>query len=309
MSLVIICPERDPAVWAQELQKLDPSLEIEIYPNEKDLASISYALAWRHPYGVFGRYPNLRCISSMGAGVDHLLGDPDLPGEVPVVRLVDEKLASDMFEYILAVILAELRNLKSHFQNQTDQTWDVLPYKRMEDVRVGIMGMGRMGSQVSTRLATLGFQVSGWSRTGISDVGHRTYSGDKELTEFLSQTDMLVCLLPLTESTHGILNSKLFGALPRGAYVINAGRGEHLVEADLLEALNRRQLSGATLDVFIEEPLPPGHPFWNHPRITISPHLASVTDPVSCAPQVLENYKRMETNSALLNLVSKEKGY
>jgi len=245
----------------------------------------------------------------MGAGVDHLLGDPDLPNEVAVVRLVDEKLASDMFEYILAVILAELRNLKSHFQNQANQTWDVLPYKRMEDVRVGIMGMGRMGSHVSTHLATLGFQVSGWSRTGTSRVDHRTYRGDKELPEFLSQTDILVCLLPLTESTHGILNSKLFHALPRGAHVINAGRGEHLIEADLLQALDSRQLSGATLDVFGEEPLPSGHPFWKHPHITITPHLASVTDPVSCAPQVLENYRRMETNSTLLNLVSREKGY
>jgi glyoxylate/hydroxypyruvate reductase A len=171
------------------------------------------------------------------------------------------------------------------------------------------MGIGTIGLRVASGLAQSGFKVIGWARTEKNASGIVVFAGDDQLPEFLSKCNYLICLLPLTDHTRGILNANVFQHLPENAYLINAGRGEHLNEVDLIAYLDSGHLSGATLDVFIEEPLPSDHPFWGHPKIKITPHIASVTNPRSCVAQVLENYDRMKHNRPLLNIVSRQKGY
>lgn len=245
----------------------------------------------------------------MGAGVDHLFKDPDLPKNISIARLVDPYLAQDMAEFVLALIMNHLRDLNAFKIKQTQTIWRPADYLRIKDVKVGIMGMGAIGSQVASELQKAGFQVIGWARTPKGTSTIPIYSGNGELTAFLNNSNILVCVLPLTPQTKGILNKTNFKSLPENAFVINVGRGEHLVTDDLVQFISEGHLSGASLDVFEVEPLPVNNPLWNHPRINITPHIASITNPESVAPQIIENYYRMKENKPLLNTVSREKGY
>lgn len=308
MALVIINP-KGVEPWIQALRKVDPSIDIRAFPNDSNRAEISFALTWRHPFGVFKDYPNLKCISSMGAGVDHLLKDPDLPKNVAHTRLVDPYLAQDMAEFVLALIMNHLRDLNAFKIKQTQTIWRPADYFRIKDITIGIMGMGAIGSQVAKELMKTGFKVVGWARTAREINALPIYAGQAELSKFLNQADILVCVLPLTSQTKGILNKTNFKSLPKNAFVINVGRGEHLVDEDLIQFIAEGHLSGASLDVFTEEPLPAKSPLWKHPRIHITPHIASITNPESVAPQIIDNYYRMKENKPLLNTVSREKGY
>jgi glyoxylate/hydroxypyruvate reductase len=176
-------------------------------------------------------------------------------------------------------------------------------------VRVGIMGLGHLGSDAAVKLRALGFAVSGWSRTARQMESVRCFAGAGELESFLAQADILICLLPLTPATEGILNRETFSKLPRGAYLINAARGDHLVEEDLLDALESSQVGGACLDVFRKEPLPESHPFWKHPCVTLTPHVASLTYPKAVAPQIVENYRRVRAGKPPLHAVDIGRGY
>jgi glyoxylate/hydroxypyruvate reductase A len=309
MSLAIICPGRDMRQWMQALQAREPELKVELWPEIGDPESVEFALVWKHQAGILAGFPNLRCISSLGAGVDALLEDRGLPSGVPLVRIVDEGLKQSMAEYVCLGALDYFRQFEQYRQQQAACIWQARPVRHISTIGVGILGLGELGSHVAGRLAAIGFPVQGWSRTRKSSAGIPSYYGDEGLAAFLAASDILVCLLPLTPATSGILNARLFRQLPAGAYVINVARGEHLVEPDLLAAIDSGRLSGALLDVFRLEPLPQDHSFWTHPRIRITPHIASITNPDSAVLQVLENYHRALSGRPLLNRVDPQRGY
>lgn len=306
MSFLIISPNRDPEAWIQALKEYEPELEVETYPNVKDPEAVEFVLSWKHPHGVFQEFPNLKVISSMGAGIDHIISDPSIPKHIKITRVIDEKLTKDMSVFVLSLVLEKIRNLSFHHCN--DQ-WEQRKYQRPEEVQIGIMGLGVLGVAAAEKLVSNGFHVTGWSKSSKNIPGATTFHGTDQLEDFLKNTNILICLLPLTSETENILNKDLFGKLPKNAYLINVARGKHLVENDLSEAIEKEQLSGASLDVFREEPLPENHPFWNNPHIKITPHIASVTNPATVVPQLIENYQYMKNDKPLKNLVSREKEY
>lgn len=306
MSFLIISPNRDPEEWIKALKEYDPKLEVENYPNVKDPEAVEFVLSWKHPHGVFKQYPNLKVISSMGAGIDHIISDDTIPKHVKITRVVDEQLTEDMSVFVLSLVLEKIRNLSFH--HCTDK-WEQKKYERPEEVQIGIMGLGVLGVAAAQKLVRNGFLVSGWSKSPKTILGVTTFHGPDQLEDFLKHTNILVCLLPLTSETENILNKDLFGKLPENAYLINVARGKHLVENDLLEAIDHGRLSGASLDVFREEPLPKDHPFWKDPDIKVTPHIASITNPATVVPQLIENYKGMKHEKPLINPVSREKEY
>lgn len=308
MAIVIINP-KGVEPWISALKQVDPNLDIRTFPNDSNREEISFALTWRHPYGIFKDYPNLKCISSMGAGVDHLLNDSELPTQVVITRLVDPYLAQDMAEFVLSLIMNHLRDLNAFKIKQTQAIWKPGEYLRIKDVKVGIMGVGAIGKKVAMELQKTGFNVIGWARTPKEKTNFPVHVGKDGLSGFLNSSDILVCVLPLTPETKGIINKENLQQLPKNAFVINVGRGDHVVDDDLLQLISEGHLSGASLDVFSQEPLPSKNALWKHPRINITPHIASLTNPISVAEQIVENYHRMKEGKSPLNIVSKAKGY
>lgn len=309
MALMIIAPDTKVTSWVKHLSRLEPGIDIRVWPDTGNADDIEFALSWQHPPGEFKKFANLKCIASLGAGVDHILADPNLPAGVPITRVVNHSMAQSMSEYVVLVVLNHCRQFDTYRAGQSQKKWQPRIPLLAADMRIGIMGLGQLGYDAAKKLSTLGFPVSGWSRTPKKIKGVDCFAGAQTLKTFLSQVRILICMLPLTPLTKGILNQKTFNRLPTGAYVINVARGAHLIEADLLEALDSGQLSGACLDVFTAEPLPPDHPFWEHPRITVTPHISSITFPRAVAPQIIENYRRSQTGKSLLNVVDPQRGY
>lgn len=309
MAILIIMPDFSAKSWASRLQAIDPDLDIRVWPDTGDRDDIEFVLTWNHPGGEFLKYRNLKCIASMGAGVDHILRDPDLPASVPITRIIHQSMAQSMSEYVVMAVLNHCRHFETYRDNQRRVMWKPKLPILANDIRIGVMGLGQLGADAARKLAFLGFQVAGWRRTPRQIDSIPTFHGENQLGEFLSRSHILICLLPLTPATKGILNRSTFNALQHGAYLIHVARGEHLVEADLLEALDSGQLSGACLDVFRTEPLPDDHAFWGHPRIIVTPHISSLTHSRAVAPQVIENYRRAISGTPLLNLVDVKRGY
>ncbi len=309
MALLIICNDRDLSPWTKALKNLKPDLDLRIYPEEGNLEDIEFVLCWKHPKGVLKRYPNLKIISSLGAGVDHLFTDPELPNHVPIVRIVDPELAQGMSEFVIGIILNQMRSYTRYSENQQQKLWKARRFQIAKNTQIGIMGMGVLGQDLAKKLKGIGFNVVGWAQSAKEIEGVQVYVGTKNYDAFLKNTNFLVCLLPLTNETENILNKETFSKLPENSYVINVARGAHLVDADLIEMIDNGHLSGATLDVFRKEPLPEAHAFWHHPKIKITPHIASLTNPVSVAPQIIENYNRAKSGEELLNVVSTKLGY
>ncbi len=309
MSILIVTSGKTPNKWIEALKKEDDELPIFDYNEDHDREKIDFALTWNHPRGVFKNYPNLKVIASMGAGVDHILSDSGLPENVKITRVVDEMLTEDLSDFVLAQVMSHLRSLHYYTKTQKEKKWERFQYKRPKDTKVGIMGLGVLGNAVANKLYKNNFRIFGWARTEKDCPNVTCYNGRDQLEDFLQQSEILICLLPLTEDTENILNADLFDMLPEGAYLINVARGAHLVEHDLLEMTDNGHLSGASIDVFREEPLPEDHPFWEHSKINITPHVASLTDPESVAPQIVENYRRMKNDESLQNEVKIEHGY
>lgn len=309
MAIVIVSDFTNPKPWINALKKAAPELDVMVFNDSVDRSHVEFALAWNHPPGIFMTFPKLKTISSMGAGVDHLLKDPDIPAGVNIVRIIDPLLSQDMYEFALAVIMNSMKNLVHFREKQQQKIWKKKRYQRISDVRIGVMGTGIIGNHVAESLVKVGFSVSGWSRTEGTPKSYRKFSGESQLPEFLGSCDFLICLLPLTTETRGILDKNTLGMLPEGAWVVNLGRGPLLVDEDLINLLDAEHLAGANLDVFHKEPLPEDHPFWPHPKVHITPHIASLTDPESVAPQIVENYYRTIRNQSLLNQVDRERGY
>lgn len=309
MSLLLIAPDhRDMDSWKNALQEEDPNLEVEIWPEVENRERVQFIVAWNQPKHILNRFPNLKVVSSLGAGVDHILRDKDLPEYVSVCRVVSAALTRQMKEYVLTAVLTYQRNFLTYCRQRSDQRWKEHPNKKPEEIPVGVMGLGDLGRPVCETLVQNGYRVNGWSKGRKQIDGVTTFAGD-ELEAFLESTRVLVCLLPLTPETEGILDLELFKLLQHPAYLVNVARGEHLVDEDLIYALDKGWIEGACLDVFTEEPLPERHPFWNRPNIMITPHAASFTPPGAVAEQIVENYKRALSGMALLHEVNRQNGY
>lgn len=309
MAMLMIAADMKSSSWKKHIRRLAPDIELRIWPETGHVADIRMALVWKPPAGVLTRFPNLGCIASLGVGVDHILYDSRLPAGVPITRIVEPSMARSMSEYITLAVLSHCRHFDRYRQDQREKNWQPRVPLLTDNIRIGLMGMGQLGSHAAMQLLRFGFAVAGWRRTPEETAGIESYVGEDGLAPFLERTDILICTLPLTPSTEGILSRRVFEQLPQGAYLINVARGEHLVEADLLSALERGRLSGACLDVFREEPLPDSHPFWTHPRITVTPHISSLTYPAAVAPQLVENYRRLESGQPLKHVVDPGRGY
>ncbi|MCT7378117.1 2-hydroxyacid dehydrogenase [Chelativorans salis] len=294
-------------VFAAEFARELPGLRFASRPDAVDAAEVRYLLTWTAPEGI-QQYRNLEVLFSIGAGVDQI-DTTGLPPTVKLVRMVDEEIVRMMQEYATMAVLALHRDLPGYLAQQADAVWRARSARQARERRVGVLGLGVLGAAVLERLEPFGFQLQGWSRSPRSIPGVACYSGRSELKSFLGQTDILVCLLPLTAETHGILDAELFSALPCGASLVHVGRGPQLDHGALLEALDNGQISSAVIDVTEPEPLPSGHPFWRHPKALLTPHIASVTSPRSAARAVIENIRRHEDGIDPIGLVDRSRGY
>jgi glyoxylate/hydroxypyruvate reductase len=309
-SVILYCSTWGaPDAWQAGLGKEDPSLEFRVWPDSGPAGEIDYILAWHHQAGELRRYPNLKAIFSLGAGVEKLLRDKDLPAGVPIVRMVDHALTTGMSEYVVLHVLRYHRRMPELEALQRRAQWSELESPPGWERRVGILGLGVLGSDAAVKLAGLGFDVAGWSNRAKQIPGVKSFTGDDGLSELLARSEILVCLLPLTAATTGILNARRFAQMPRGAFLINAARGGHVVEGDLLAALDTGQIGHATLDVVSEEPLPATHPFWRHPRLTLTPHNASLTWPPTAAKHIVGNIRRHEAGQPMSPLVDPAREY
>jgi glyoxylate/hydroxypyruvate reductase len=271
---------------------------------------IDYALGFRPKPGLLKTLPKLKAIFSLGAGIDGFLIDPEFPRHIPLVRFVDETLSREMAQYVVMHVLIQHRAERTFAAAQREGKWrQAMLGRPTEQTRIGILGIGEIGTVVAERLRDLGFPTSGWSRTKKSVPGVKGFAGAGELDAFLAQSDILVCVLPLTPQTRHILNAQLFAKLPRGAYVINVARGGHVNEPELIAALDSGHLSGATLDVFETEPLPETSPIWKHPKIIATPHVAAITSPIAAARYVIDGIAAMERGEKPANIVDMERGY
>ncbi len=301
-----------PDWWADELSARIAGLDLRLWPEAGPPEDIEFALVWKPPPGMLSQFPNLKAIFSIGAGVDHIFADPELPPDVPITRVVDDRLTAGIVEYVLLMVLRAFRRLPDYADQQDRGEWRQRAQRQAFEESIGLLGLGVLGRAAAAQLLGLGFNVLGWSRTPKPPEflpGVETFAGPEGLTAMLGRSRILVCLLPLTAATENILDARAFAALPKGATVINAARGGHVAEADLIAALDDGHLAGAVLDVFRTEPLPAGHSFWTHPKITVTPHVASVTDPRSVADQVAENIRRVRDGRPLLHLIDRRQGY
>lgn len=310
MALLFICDGEDPDIWETALRAELPGLDMRVGPDGMgDEAEIDVALAWQPPRGLMAGLPNLKAILSLGAGVEHILRDPELPAGVPIARLIDPGLQTGMVEFIAMEVLSHHRRAPEYHAQQRAGEWRLLRQTLSRDRRIGILGLGHLGAACGTMLTRFGFPVSGWARSDKKIPGIRSYTGEDGLFALLERSDILICLLPLTPDTEDILDATTLGALPRGAVLINAARGKHVVDDDLLDALESGQLSAATLDVYRSEPLASGHPFWAHPKITIYPHAAAWTLPESAAPVIADNIRRAADGRDLIGQIDVGRAY
>lgn len=313
MAILLAIQGWEPEAWLDRFRALGGGRAVRLLPDIGDPDAIEYACAWKAPPGLLASLPNLRAIFSLGAGVDHLLSDPSLP-DVPIVRIVDPDLTMRMSEYVVLHVLLHHRRVKTYDANQRARVWRDELDPAASEVRVGVMGLGVLGLAAAQALRPLGFQLAGWSRTARTTPGVTVFSGETGLKPFLARTDILVCLLPLTADTRGMLNSELFHGLARdgalgGPALINAGRGGLQVEADILRALDDGTLAGASLDVFEQEPLPAESPLWTHPKVFVTPHNAAQSDPRALTRYVLAQIERFERGLPLANVVDRKRGY
>ncbi|KAA2236131.1 2-hydroxyacid dehydrogenase [Salinarimonas soli] len=314
MTLLVAITGWEVAPWVERFRRLLPDRRVVALGEPYEPDEILYAAAWKHPPGTFAGLPNLRAIFSLGAGVDHLVGDPALP-DVPVVRVVDEDLTNRMSEYVVLHCLAHLRQARLYDGLQRERRWwDDRHQPAARDVRVGVMGLGVLGLDAARKLQVMGFDVAGWSRSPKSVEGLPTFAGETGLDAFLARTDILVCLLPLTPDTRGILRESLLTRLARdgrlgGPVLVNAGRGGLQVEADILRCLDAGVLKAATLDVFETEPLPAASPLWGHPAVTVTPHNAAMSAPDAVGAQVADGIFTMESGMPLRHRVDPARGY
>jgi glyoxylate/hydroxypyruvate reductase A len=310
MAILYAAEPEEAAQWTEALAELDGSLTFRFWPDWGDPAGIDFVIIGGKSPGDLTIFPQLKAIQSTWAGVNHLLRSPGLPKGVPIARMVDQGLTGSMTEFVVYQVLDVIRQGPDLRAAQKAATWAELIARPASEFRIGVLGLGTLGSDIAGKLAALGCQMRGWSRSPKeAGPGITTFAGAAALPDFLDQLDILICLLPLTQDTENLLDAKIFAPLAKGATLINVARGAHLNEADLLAALASGRLGRAILDVFREEPLPAAHPFWRHPQITLTPHVAAITRAGTGASDILENYRRATAGQPLLNQVDVAKGY
>jgi glyoxylate/hydroxypyruvate reductase A len=314
MSLLITINGWDAAPWAAMFQRLAPGLPVHMALDARNRDAIRYAAVWKPKPGLLAQLPNLAVIFNLGAGVDAILADETIPADIPIVRGVEADLTARMVEWVALHVLFHHRQMPQYMAQQSKALWRPIFQPAASEVSVGIMGLGALGSACAESLKRLGFRVCGWSRTHKALEGVASYAGENGLDAFLGQTDILVCLLPLTAETTSILNRSLFRKLHRdgplgGPIVINAGRGRQQIERDLIDSLNDGTLKGASLDVFEEEPLPPDSPLWHHPRVFITPHVAADSTPAAICEHIVQQIARLEAGQPIGPLVDRQRGY
>lgn len=308
MSVLLMMPGRDTEELQVCLNREYPELEVEVWPNIKDKDRVEHAVCWNHKHGSINELRNVKVITSYGAGVDHVLKDRSLPMQIPINRIIDNDIKVEMLEYILSAILFYQRGAKKYAVDQSNKDWLPVAKRPVKETLIGVLGLGQIGGFVASKLSELGYNVSGFSKTPSSLEGVRVYSGN-EIEEFLAGLDYLVCLLPLTPETKGYLDKSIFSKLKSSCYILNASRGEVLNDMDLKTALDSKDISGAALDVFTEEPLPKNHFFWNMDQIQITPHVASMTNPNSAAMQIYDTNQKLTMGHEIENLIDRGRGY
>jgi glyoxylate/hydroxypyruvate reductase A len=307
-ALVFYSEFDDPAEWSEALKAYLPDLDIRVYPEVGDPAEITYALAWRPPAGFFAPFENLQLVVNLGAGVDSLTGRDDLP-DVPICRLSDAGMVALMRSYVTFAVIRYARDMPDFEAAKRRKEWHYIHPTPLDQVKVGVLGLGALGSAVAKGLAEMGFDVRGWDLSPKHLPGVKTVSDPAEWTHFLGGLDILVNMMPLTPKTRGLIDADVFSALKPGAKFVNASRGEVVNEEALIAALQSGQVGGATLDVFIKEPLAPEHPFWEMENVYITPHLASITVPTSAAKDVAESIRRVNSGAAPLHQINPKMGF
>jgi glyoxylate/hydroxypyruvate reductase A len=313
-AVLVAAPSTQPEAWRRRLAAELPGREVHVLGEAFDASTIRYAVTWWHPPGSLSDLPNLQAVFSLGAGVDHVFADPELP-PVRVARVVDPDLTQRMTEWVVLHVLLHHRQQRLYDRQQQDKDWrDDRAQPAAKDVRVGVMGMGELGTDAARKLATLGFDVAGWSTTRKEIAGIRSFAGESERDAFLARTDILVVILPHTPATHGIVDAGLLSKLARdgrlgGPYLLNAGRGGLQKEADILAALDSGLLKGASLDVFETEPLPASSPLWSHPLVYVSPHNAAISDHEAISAAIARQIERLEAGGTLEHVVEHRRGY
>ncbi|EMN8762059.1 TPA: glyoxylate/hydroxypyruvate reductase GhrA [Serratia marcescens] len=313
MNIIYYHPLFNAQEWLAGIKQRLPQAEIREW-QRGDERPADYALVWRPPHEMLANRRDLKAVFALGAGVDAILDQErkhpgTLPAGVPLLRLEDTGMAQQMQEYALSYVLRYFRRFDEYQALQQRQEWQPLDPHSLDDFTIGILGAGVLGQSVARKLTEFGFSVRCWSRSAKQIDGVQSFAGEAQRAAFLDGVKLVINLLPNTPETVGILNRELFAQLSSGAYLINIARGAHLVEADLLAALEQGQLAAATLDVFAREPLPQDHPFWRHPRVTITPHIAAITLPQQAMDQIAANIRALETGHAPAGVVDRQRGY
>ncbi len=308
-AIAYVSRDTDGVLWKKALEAGLGPIDFRTLDALGDTADIEVALAWKPDRGLIASFKNVKLIVSLGMGVDHLLADDRLPEGVPIVRIMDEGLIGQMSEYAIHWALRHHREIDQYAESQRARRWQPRDLFDTIHRRIGVMGLGTIGQDMAAKFASLGFPTAGWSRSPKTLPGVETFHGVAGFAKFLARSDILVDVLPLTRDTRGLLDAKAFARLPRGAYFINIARGGHVVDDDLLAALDSGHLSGATLDVFNQEPLPSDHPYWTHPKVHVTPHVAGATNPRTATPGIIENIKRRRAGQPLIHRVDPKTGY
>lgn len=310
-KLYFYLDEPDAEIWQPAFEAAIPGVDYRPYPNwGSPDEGPAYLFAWEPELGLVAKYPNIKAIFSLGAGVDHLTRDPDLPADIPIIRMSDDGLKEGMAEFVLMTVLMHHRYMPRMVASQRKHEWRRLFPPLASDVRVGILGYGALGKFSAAALKPLGYQIAAWSRSGKeAEEGVEHFTGIEEFEAFLARTDILVGLLPSTPETTNLLNKKTMSLMPKYASIINVGRGTLIDLNDMVELLDDGHLSAATLDVFVKEPLDDESSLWDHPKVIITPHIASITRPKSAAEYVARNIERIENGLEPENLLDRKRGY
>lgn len=307
--VILIQTSGDPHPFVTEFNRQLPFLEVRVWPDMGDPAEIDYAFVTRMKPGVLSRMRKLKFVASVLAGVEHLVVDPEIAQHVPIVRTGSSGGDAMMTQYVLLHVLRHHRNLPQYSFQQSQSRWVRIPQPLAQERTVGFMGLGMLGRPAAFCLRTHGFRVSAWTRTPHLEPGIDCFHGPDELGAFLARSEILVNLLPTTRQTENLINEGLLAQLPAGAHFINLARGQHVVDADLLAALDSGRLAAATLDTYRVEPLPDDSPLWKHPRITVMPHVARRVQAIDSVPQVVNNIRRSMAGEPLINVVDRVAGY